>query len=244
MLNLRSWRFALALSLMILPSARSEDDKQGVELMGPSGLDAWRSPTGTWFAASEARPDPENPKRLVGEKGEGVWINGPTGKTKNLFSNEEFGDVAVHLEFMVPKGSNSGIKLQGLYEIQIYDSAGVEKLSGSHCGGIYPRAELLPRYHHTDDGYPPRVDAAKPPGEWQTLDITFTAPRFDAEGKKVANARFVKVLLNGQVVQDDVEMSAPTGHFWRLPEVARGPILIQADHGPVAFRSVRVRRLD
>ena len=67
--------------------------------------------------------------------------------------------------------------------------------------------------------------------------MTFRAPRFDASGKKVANARFVKVVLNGKVVQEDVEVPSPTGHAWRLAEVATGPILLQADHGPVAFRN-------
>ena len=56
--------------------------------------------------------------------------------------------------------------------------------------------------------------------------------------------RLVKVVLNGKVVQEDLELQAPTGHAWRLPEVPRGPLMLQADHGPVAFRNIRVRRLD
>ncbi|MFO0910648.1 MAG: hypothetical protein U0794_20260 [Isosphaeraceae bacterium] len=53
-------------------------------------------------------------------------------------------------------------KLQEVYEIQIFDSYGVKTLTASHCGGVYPRAELLPRYHHIDEGYPPRANACKP----------------------------------------------------------------------------------
>jgi len=63
-------------------------------------------------------------------------------------------------------------------------------------------------------------------------------------GKKEANARFEKVVLNGQLVQENLELRAPTGHAWRLPEVRRGPLLLQADHGPVAFRNIRVRPLE
>jgi hypothetical protein len=173
-----------------------------------------------------------------------VLINGPTGRTRNLLSTQEFGDIEAHFEFLIPKGSNSGVKLQGLYEIQIVDSQAAQKLTGSDCGGIYPRAELLPRYHHLDDGYPPKVNAARPAGEWQSLDLVFKAPRFDQSGKKLSNARFEKVLLNGQLVQANVELAAPTGHAWRLPEVRRGPVLLQADHGPVAFRNIRVRPLE
>ena len=144
---------------------------------------------------------------------------------------------------MISKGSNSGVKLNGLYEIQILDSHGKTKeLTGDDCGGIYPRAEEKPKYHHIDKGVPPRVNAAKPAGEWQTLDITFRAPRFDADGKKTADARFVKVVLNGQVIHEDVAVHYPTGSAWRLAkEIPRGPLLLQADHGPVAFRNVRVR---
>jgi hypothetical protein len=101
---------------------------------------------------------------------------------------------------------------------------------------------MQPRYHHIDDGVAPRSNAARRSGEWQTLDIVFQAPRFDKQGKKTANARFVKVVLNGQVIHEDVEVECPTGNAWRLSkEVASGPLLLQGDHGPVAFRNVRVR---
>jgi hypothetical protein len=103
---------------------------------------------------------------------------------------------------------------------------------------------MLPKYHHIDEGTAPRVNAARPAGEWQTLDVTFRAPRFDSSGKKVRSAQFEKVVLNGQVIHEKVEVASPTGHVWRLKEVARGPILLQADHGPVAFRNIRVRALD
>ena len=133
------------------------------------------------------------------------------------------------------------MKFEGLYEIQILDSFGVTKVNGSHHGGIYPRAELFPKYHYLDQGIAPRVNASRSPGEWQTLDVTFSAPRFDASGKKIQNARFDKVVLNGQVIHEMVELSTPTGHAWRLKESAKGPILLQADHGPVAFRKIRIR---
>ena len=90
-------------------------------------------------------------------------MNGATGKTQNLLSQQDFQDVEAHFEFLIPKGSNSGVKFEGLYEIQIADSFGVAKPTASHSGGIYPRAEMLPRYHHIDDGMPPRVTRPEPP---------------------------------------------------------------------------------
>ena len=232
----------LLLWLSWIGSARG-DEPSWIDLAGPKGLASWKTPTLAWAEVGAVHSDPSNPKKLAVEPGSGILYNGPLGLTKNLVSSVSFGDVEMHVEFLIPKGSNAGIKLEGLYEVQIFDSWGVTRPKATDCGGIYPRAELLPKYRYLDDGFPPKVNACKPPGEWQTLDLTFRAPRFDDRGEKVANARFEKVLLNGQCVQEDLEISAPTGHAYRTKEVPEGPILLQADHGPVAFRAVKVRPL-
>jgi hypothetical protein len=211
-----------------------------VQLVGEDGLSAWNNVSDKWIFAGGVDLDPKNAKRLVPLPGKGVILD-EAGRLKDIVTKQKFGDIEAHLEFVIPKGSNSGVKLEGLYEIQIYDSYGAKKLTGSDCGGIYPRAEMKPSYHHIDDGVAPKTNAAKPPGQWQTLDIIFMAPRFDAEGKKIANARFVKVTLNGQIIHENVEVPYPTGHAWHNKESATGPLLLQADHGPVAFRNVRVR---
>jgi hypothetical protein len=232
---------SLGLGLARTSPALAQDTGDGwVEL---SGLDVWKGKSTGWEVVGGAALNPKNPRGLVGTSGSGVVFNGEGGRGVNLVSKQDFGDVEAHLEFLIPKGSNSGVKFEGVYEIQIFDSHDVKKLTASHCGGIYPRAELLPRYHHIDEGYPPKVNACKPPGEWQTLDVVFHAPKFDASGKKVANARFDSVKLNGQVVQENQEVPSPTGNVWREKEHPTGPILLQGDHGPVAFRNVRVRPL-
>ncbi len=226
-------------------AASGPDEDGWIDLIGKSGFEHSREPTGDWKRAGEAQPDPKNPQRLLPHGGDGdtVIVNGPAGRSRNLVTKQSFGDLEAHFEFKIPKGSNSGVKLEGFYEIQIFDSFGVAKPNATHAGGIYPRAEMLPRYHHIDEGIPPRLNAAKKAGEWQTLEIVFRAPRFDAEGKKIKNARFDKVVLNGQVIHEGVDVKTPTGHAWKLKEVARGPLLLQGDHGPVAFRNIRVREL-
>src|SRR5207253_2812816 len=80
-----------------------------------------------------------------------------------------------------------------------------------------------------------------PAGEGQTLDVIFQAPRFDAHGKKIANARIIQAVLNDALIHDNVELKTPTGHAWHDHELSSGPLLLQADHGPVALRNVRVR---
>jgi len=234
--------FTLWLLLAALAVPGRAADRGWINLSQDPHLAAWQKPTGQWFLTDKVEVDPNNPRRLKAKPGQGaILVNGPTGRTPDIHTKASFKDVEVHTEFLIPKGSNSGIKLEGWYEIQIYDSYGVKKLSGSDCGGIYPRAEMEPVYHHIDDGVPPRVNASRRPGEWQTLDIIFQAPRFDEDGKKIANARFVKVVLNGQVVQDNVEVKTPTGNNWRNQEIPTGPVLLQGDHGPVAFRNLRIR---
>jgi hypothetical protein len=211
--------------------------------MTAGDLAMWKEPHGDWQQVAGVELDPKNPKRLVAKDGRGAWYNGPKGRTANLFSTRKFSDVEVHLEFNVPKGSNSGIKFHGHYEIQIFDSFGKKKLTGDDCGGIYPRAELKPKYHHIDKGIAPKVNACKPAGEWQTLDVTFLAPRFDKDGKKIKNAMIAKAVLNGKVIHENQELLTPTGDRWKDAEMFEGPLMLQADHGPVAFRNMKVRVL-
>ncbi|HUW19667.1 MAG TPA: family 16 glycoside hydrolase [Sedimentisphaerales bacterium] len=203
----------------------------------------WREQTGTWQIVGEAIMSPENEKLLATKAGTGVIVNGPTGRTVDLFSRAEFGDVRAHIEFVVPRGSNSGVYFMARYEIQVLDSYGVERPEYSDCGGIYQRwdEKRTPKGY---EGHPPRVNASLPPGQWQSFDVIFRAPRFDESGKKIANARFEKVIHNGIVVQENVEVTGPTRAAAYKDEKPSGPLMLQGDHGPVACRNIRILRLD
>jgi len=145
-------------------------------------------------------------------------------------TNQSYGDFTMHLEFRTPympqaRGQgrgNSGVYIQGRYEVQVLDSFGLEG-ADNECGGLYKqRAPLL--------------NMAFPPLAWQTYDIDFTAARFDAAGRKTKNAR-ITVRLNGIVVQNDVEITAKTGAGAPEGPDPR-PIRLQ-DHGnPVHFRNI------
>ncbi len=239
----RSGFVLIGLVSLAVAAAAGRADEGWIELSsGPNAFDAWQAPTGDWFVADNVQLDPKDSKRLTGTPGgHGILVD-PKGRTKNLVTKQKFTDLEVECDFLIAKKSNSGVKLMGLYEIQILDTHDAKELTGDSCGGIYPRAEEKPKYHHIDDGVAPRVNAAKPAGEWQTLHIIFQAPRFDAAGKKTSNAKFIKVVLNDQVVHENVEVEYPTGAAWRLKkETPTGPLLLQGDHGPVAFRNIRVR---
>ena len=225
--------FVLGLALGSVVNAES------VSLVG-NDLSAWRSPTGQWQVVGQALMNPADEKLLSTRPGTGTILNGPTGRTSNLLSKAEFGDIKAHIEFMVSKDSNSGVYFMGRYEIQIFDSWQKKfEYAGIECGGIYQRWDNN-RTPKGFEGHSPRVNASKPPGQWQTFDVIFRAPRFDTTGRKVANARFEKVVHNGGVVHADVEVTGPTRASTYNDEKSTGPLMLQGDHGPVAYRNIRI----
>jgi hypothetical protein len=230
---------ALLLSLAPLPTFAAG---KGQVLFDGKDFAGWRKPTGTWSAVKAVTLDPAAPAKFVLAPGQGVAVNCASGHTVDLVTEAEFGDMELHVEFCVTKHSNSGVYLLGRYEIQIYDSFGVEKdkYPGIECGGIYPRWIN----NQNVEGHSPRVNASKAPGQWQSFDITFRAPRFDATGRKTANAKVVKVLHNGKVIHENVELNGPTRSPLWEDEKPTGPIRLQGDHGPVAYRNLRVKAID
>jgi hypothetical protein len=194
-----------------------------------------------WFTSRFVRFEPFlSPTQLSGRNAPtGVILNG-TGRTANLCTERTLGDVELYLEFMLAKGSNSGLYLQALYEIQIFDSWGATGAPTTSDGGAI--------YHQWIEergvgGSAPLVLASRRPGEWQSYQAWFRAPRFDGLGKKVTPARFERVLFNGQLVQKDVDVAGPTRAHLEIAEAPQNPLMIQGDHGPVAFRNIYIRPL-
>jgi hypothetical protein len=215
---------------------------EGIPLIGDTLTD-WGEKVGTWQIVGEVKMNPENEKLLAATPGLGVIINGPDGRTVDMFSKAEFGDVKAHVEFMVPRASNSGVYFMGRYEIQVFDSWGVEDPKHSDCGGIYQRWDDN-RSPKGFEGHPPCVNASLPPGQWQSYDVILRSPRFDENGNKIANARFEKVIHNGIVVHEDVEVTGPTRAAAYADEKPTGPLMLQGDHGPVAYRNIWIVPLE
>ncbi len=211
------------------------------ELFSGKDLSAWKEPLGAWSIVGSVMLDRTNPKSFTTKPGLGVTLSSAAGKSTDIISKTEHGDAEIHVEFTVPKSSNSGVYLQGRYEVQVFDSFGKAEIADHDCGAIYQRWDpSRGKGKEGYEGHAPRVNANKPPGEWQSFDITFRAPRFDASGKKIENAKFIKVMHNGQVIHENVEMTGPTRGSKFLDEAAMGPIVIQGDHGPVAYRSLKI----
>jgi hypothetical protein len=209
-----------------------------IDLMKPG---VWKKYDPAWIVTDEVKLDPEKNTRLKATKTENgtAWLNGEKGRLPNLITKESFGDCEVHVEFLIAKRSNAGVKFHEVYEIQILDSFGKKMVDGTDMGGIYPRADAKKGY--LDRGIAPKVNAAKPAGEWNILDVIWKSPRMDAKGEKIASAMIVKATLNGQVIHENQEVKTPTGGNWTRKETATGAFMLQSDHGPTAWRNVRIR---
>jgi hypothetical protein len=159
----------------------------------------------------------------------------------SIRTKRAFGDCQLHLEWASPSPpvgegqdrGNSGVILMEVYEVQILDSHGNKTYADGTAGSLYGQ-------------YPPLVNASRKPGEWQTYDIVFHAPRFGKDGEVRSPARFT-VFHNRILIQDDEELSGPTAHKARppyKPHAERLPFVLQDHSHPVRFRNVWVRELD
>ncbi len=193
-------------------------------------------------------PPPSDAVVLFDGKDMSQWKGAENWKVKDgyviagkgeITSKAVFGDCQLHVEWAEPvpakgKGQgrgNSGVFLMGIYEVQVLDSYHNDTYYDGQCGAIYKQ-------------HPPLVNACRKPGEWQTYDIIWTAPRFK-NGKLVSPA-YITVLQNGVVVQNHFKLEGDTP-FHRPPEYrphpAKGPIKLQFHGNPVRYRNIWVREL-
>jgi len=222
---------------LTLAPAQDKTPEDGKALFNGKDLAGWKfrgdaKAKSKWSVVKGVQLKEGMPGRFEALPGAGLLLNGGDGRGVDLLSELEHGDCELHLEFNVPRGSNSGVYFQGQYELQILDSYGKKdaELTFHDGGGIYNTA-------------PPRTNACKAPGEWQTYDVVFRAPRFDAAGNKTADAKFVKVVQNGTLIHENVEVKGPPTASLGGSEKPEGPLMLQGDHGPVAFRNIRLKPL-
>lgn len=206
-------------------------------------LVAFKKTAGNWKIAGNVQADRNKEKTLRWSKGTGILVNIPEeGKKGNLFTSFDHGDLELELDIMMPVKSNSGIYFQGRYELQLLDSWGVKDPGYGDMGGIYERWDDTKEEGKKGyEGTSPKINAAKAPGLWQHLKVIFQAPEFDDSGKKVKNAIFQEVWLNGVLIHEDQELTGPTRGPAFENESSMAPLMIQGDHGPVAFKNIRYK---
>ena len=205
-------------------------------------LSFFNSQSSNWSIVGDVNAPLNQKNTLTTQSGTGVLVckhdSKEYGDKFDLFTKESYGDIDLSLDFMLGVGSNSGIYLMGRYEVQLFDSWGVKTPKYSDCGGIYQRRDVKTGNQY--EGFAPRFNAYKAPGLWNNIQISFQAPRFDANGKKISNAKFIYVKLNGLLIHENVELSGPTGGPIEENEVASAPLRFQGDHGAVAIRNLNI----
>jgi hypothetical protein len=234
----------------------------------PGYTDGPMLPNSQWRVHDQARPQPKIVKPGTGDLGvtapedaivlfDGSNLNAwqrtdgqPIGdgiadgafdimKTGQLRTKEEFGSFQLHLEWVTPKGpedrmnwGNSGVFPMGLFEIQVIESCDSFIYADGNAGAIYGQ-------------FPPLVNPARKPGEWQSFDIFFTAPKFD--GDKLQSPAYVTVVYNGVVVQNHQEILGTATHRTLpgpYPVQTKGPLMLQDHHSGVKFRNIWIRPIE
>jgi Domain of Unknown Function (DUF1080)/PA14 domain len=234
--------------LALLAPALAQAQRYALSPISLNDLSGFRPATQNWQVVGQVAGSYTD-TNLKTSPGTGILANlyTPAFQYKpesNLFSQLEHGDLYLELDFMMPQGSNSGIYFQSRYEVQLYDSWNATRLEVKDCGSIYERwDDARPEGQRGFGGRPARTNAALAPGLWQHLEVEFQAPRFDAAGRKVANARFVKVVLNGVTIHENVDLTGPTRAAAANDEKPQAPLMIQGDHGQVCFRNFKYAQL-
>ena len=235
---------SFALVLLLVSFAMAQNDTKTKKPFDGCCFHGWQTVKSNWknaWTIGTVSVDPNDARGIVVAKAgkedipcmvnavPGDWTKANPRQGVDIYTKEKFGDCTVKIELFLTKGSNSGVYLLGEYEVQVADSFGKpdDKLGQGDMGAIYSAAA-------------PKTNACGEPGTWQKYEIEFVAPKFDAEGKKTANALFKKVVLNGKVVQENVEVKAPTGGGVTMKEAATGPLMLQGNHGPVAYRNIEI----
>jgi len=258
---------ALASAIPVLAQNDAAKPKE-IIIDGVAGFqDTPMQPDGKWHVHDPARPQPpivtpgtfsENATPpsdaivLFDGKDLSQWVDkktgGPVGWSVvdgvavsakgDIQTTNEFGDIQLHVEFREPTPAtsggqgrgNSGVFLMGRYEIQVLDNYQNKTYADGAIAGIYGQ-------------HPPLANACRPPGEWQTYDIVFNVPHFDADGKLLSPG-YVTVFHNGVVAQNHQAIRGATN--WRVPGTytphgPTGPIALQYHNNAVAFRNIWVR---
>jgi hypothetical protein len=321
---MRSSRFLAAAFVLasFAPARAAEPDKDGwIRLFNGKDLSGWKfrnaGQAGNWSVVDAVQPDPANPTKLIPTVYDGpdrpeLKVLLCKAVSSDILTEAEFGDYQLHLEFMVPKGSNSGVYNRGLWEVQILDSFGKAALDFGDCGSLYGR-RVSP------------INAARAPGQWQSFDITVKGfemtvvwngtkihESFDIRWTQLkSKADYDRIVADGKAAADPVVFAAANaeaeaaakayeravelskagvlgklefdrikatrdaatarrralsdaraakleernGTFYKWSgegpttagigrkDTGRGPILLQGDHGDVAFRDLRLRPL-
>lgn len=199
-------------------------------------LSGFKEVSSQWKLAGSVSYDLDKITKSKIGSGTGILVSIPKAKEENLLvSKLEHGNLAIELEFMLAKGSAAIIYLQGRYGIKINDSWGNYGSVSDASGGIFKKTE---NNSQSNLIIPARMNVSRAPGLWQKMQIFFQAPKFDNNGKKIEDAKFLKIVYNGVVIHENVGLSSPSGKSPLNGETISGPWIFSGN-GAIALKSIR-----
>ena len=202
-------------------------------------LSAFRAPSGSWKIVGGASTLAEGRSALATTPGVGVLVHLPSDMRSALATAWDHGDIDLSFDMMSSRGSQAGVFLMGWYGVALSDSWVRGAPSLATIGAIAPLwREARGNLPENFEGTLPRQNAGRAPGLWQHVDIVFRAPKFQ-DGRKVANARFAKVSVNGVVVQENVQATGSTRGV-SAGEQATGPLVFEG-RGAFAIRNIQYK---
>jgi glucose/arabinose dehydrogenase len=242
-------RTELQIAKIVAPPPPRELGEEG--WLRLSFLDALAQWDSQGWSLVDADLDPKDPTRLLITKGDSALVNvphdvadaarsGPPGATATDFTSKAlFGEGRYHAEVMLPEGGRTTLWLMGRYGIDLPDRRAIAESAagpaGTRFGAVLATAK--------DAEHPPALDAWLGSGQWHDLDVMLTPPRFDADGRKIANARIERVLLNDVLLHEGLELAGPClgAPLAGQPEAPTGPLIVSGTRGACALRQLRVR---
>ena len=232
----------LAVSLLMSAFTQAQRIKPRLKEISLNNLESFQTPTANWKLVGDVEAGYSD-TALNTAKGLGILHNDFSRSIQNkpvhnLVTKMEHGDMMLEFDFMMAKGSNSGIYFQSRYEVQLFDSWGVKTPRYSDVGGLYQTIKK------GMSGKAPMKNAALAPGLWQHMEVSFQAPRFDAKGNKTADAKFIYVRLNGITLHENINVAGPTISASFADEKPYGPLMIQGDHGTFAIKNMKYAAQD
>lgn len=237
-----SFFFSLLVAYSITTCA--QDLKAGFVHIPLNDLNSFRQPVKKWKMASEAIADLNRPAAMELAKGSGVIVSAGNDSA-NLVTIEELGDIELEFDFMLAKGAEARLYLQGRYGVQLTDSWAKQANRVSDCGGIVERwDESRQEANKGYEGIAPLMNVCRAPGLWQHLNLIFRSPRLNEKGEKTTNAKFDEIYLNGVLVQSQVQLSGPVKNALFTDEKAIGPLVLQSGQGSAAFRNINYRLIN
>lgn len=222
----------LLLMISLLQQVQAQNSSSILDTLQLRDLTVFKPASASWKIVGDVYVNREKVGHIKTSAGEEILISTmEQGKQERLETNWQHQDMDLELEFMLSKGASAKILLQGLYEVVLNDSWGSKEASRAACGGL---GKITAGGEVLFNGIAPLVNACKAPGTWQKIFISFVAPVYDQQGRKIKEAHINRIVLNNIIIHENLDLTLTSTEQSEQPK----PLMFVSGAGPVAFRNI------